>query len=203
MQLQARAGSQEVSFNGEGAGEGLAIFVSQDTNAVGRYRIVVKAITDQTTYTVGEIFVSPPTATDPHGLTSRMVAAAVCPGVTGWTVQVRCMNAEIPDETLDIILTSSKCCTAPVGCTRVGERYLYHSGAASASTVYSVLPGQKILSWGVLSPSVAGSVTLGTGDTIPVPAGAGVSGEPRSALLIAESFTFVNVDWFIELAESA
>lgn len=198
--LYAEGNTQEFAYDGGDAGEGLAIFLGENFDSTARYEFLVEAITDQGKLQVGRFSTSPPGATTPAGSPTRMVAGAVCPGAKGWAVSVTPTNKQ--DQTAELILASSRCCTSPIGVSRVAERYIYISGPSAISTVYNVLPGQKILSWSALA-TADGSVALGTGSPIVVPAGASVSGEPMSGLLMIESFTFVNCDWFIELLESA
>lgn len=209
MRINAKAGTQHATTEGGHPGEGLAVFFSQNPADVGRYRFSVSAITDQGTLLVGTFYSSPPSATSPTGQLTRMLAGAVIPGATGWAVDVACMNpATAGDETADIILVSSKCCTGPIGVSRVNQRYLYYAGSAiPGPTTIQILAGQVIKSWAATAPGAIGAVTLNfvsTGNTIIVPAGLSVSAEPGNQFLgNSQSITFTNVDYFIEILESA
>ncbi len=195
---------QEATFDGKDAGEGLAVFFTQDSSCVCRYRFLVKAITSQGVYDVGEFYSSPPAATTRHGRLTRMIAAAVCPGVQGWAVQVSAVpdsEGLIPEEVAEIILASSKCCTAPVGVTRVGERYRYAAGAGT--TTFRVAPGQRVTGIGATGLAGDGTITVAGGNTIVVPAGIGVSLEPNASIAPNSAIVLTNVDWLIEYLESA
>lgn len=206
FRVRATAGTQHATFDGKEAGEGLAIFLSQKPTAVSRYRFSVKAITDQGTLQVGEIYSSPPTATNPPGPPSRMIAGAVCPGATSWAVDVTCADASPADEGATVVLTSSKCCTSPIGVSRVQERYLYVSNSVTGgSQTFPIPPGRRLKSWSAVASGVGdGAVTLSnnTGTPITVSAGYSVSGEPGNFIGL-ESITFANVVFFIEYEESA
>jgi hypothetical protein len=205
MRIFAKNAWQVATYDGLDAGEGLAIFFSQSSGDEQRYHFIVKAITDQDTLVVGQFFTSPPSATDPAGPLTRMVAAAVCPGAKSWTVEVKSgfdpSFTDHQNETADLVLTSSKCYTAPVGVTRVSERYAYRAGTSGTLTIRS---GQRIVSWSAIAiGGTAGSVTIGSGNTVVIPANSSVSAEPGSGLLQQDNIVFVNCDWFVELLESA
>lgn len=208
MQVQALAKTQHVSFDGSEAGEGLSIFVSQPPTAVGRWRLTVKAITNQNTYTVGELYISPPTATAPAGRTSRMIGGAVVPGVTGWTVECLCLGdgtGAIPNEEMDIFLTSSKCCTAPIGASRVAERYSYLAGSSVAPVNIAMKPGQTITRISLFGLGGGGTAVINSTATITVPAGATVVFEPKAPIpqLASQVLAFTNINWVVEFLESA
>jgi len=205
MRINARAGVEHAAFDGAQAGEGLAIFLSQEAGSVARYRFLIKGMTGDGLYQVGILFSSPPNATAPlPGPLTRMIGGAVCPGVTSWAVDVSCVNTDVPAETADIVLASSKCCSSRLGASRVNERYAYASGGGAGVTTLNILPGQTLKSWGaVASFGVDGGVTLGTGATVTVPNGFTSSGTPDDAVLRTVTLAFSAVDWFVELAESA
>ncbi len=194
------------SIDTEEAGESLSIFLSQQNDALARLRFEVYAILSSGgDLLVGSFFTSPPQATDPQGPPTRMVAYAVCPGAIGWVVYSSLAEPTVNkpgSESYGVDLGSSKGYSAPCGVYRVGQRYSYYAGATT-DTSYTVVPGQKILSWSATAPSADGTVVLGTGRTIQVPKGQSVQAEPGSGLLMSESFIFTNVDWFIEFLESA
>ena len=193
------------AYDSEEAGESLAIFLSQTPGDSARLYFAVYAILSSGgQLLVGTFNSSPPIATDPQGQPTRLVAYASCPGAVGWTVRHGLAASYIGGvhESYGVDLGSSKGIVSPSGVTRVNQRYNYAAGQTT-DTSYTVAPGQKILSWTAVAPSTAGSVQLGTGQVIQVPAGAAVQAEPGSGLLAAENFTFTNVDWFIEYLESA
>jgi hypothetical protein len=206
LQLQSRASNQTAYFDGDKVGDALSIFFSQNAECVGRWRLTIKAITSQSSMIVGVLFVSPPSATNPHGMTSRMVGAAIVPGVVGWEVDCICVGGgeggSVPDESANVMLLSSQCCTAPVGVSRVGERYFYATGPGAS---YVVQPGQRVKSWTVSAAAAVGSVSINGASAIVVPANTTLVGRPESSLPMIESFAFtgVGLNWFIELLESA
>jgi len=205
MRINSKLGVQHAAFDGKDAGEGLAIFFSQEATALSRYRFLVKAETDQGNLQVGSFYSSPPQATSPNGQLTRMLASAVCPGARSWTVDVSCADAEITPETADIVLVSSKCCTAPVGVTRVAERYIAHADTAIGGTiVITVPPGRTVKSFSALaSGGVDGSVVLNGLTTIIVPAGFSSNAEPGAPFIGVKQMTFNDVVFFIEYLESA
>jgi len=193
----------ETDFDGAEAGEGLAIFFSQGPVDVGRYRFLVRAITSQGTYDMGEFYTSPPGATAIPGRLTRMVAGAVCPGATSWNVHVSCVpSPETPaDETAEVTLTSSKCCTAPIGVTRVAERYAYHAG--SGTSTFTVRAGMRVTGIAVVGLTGGGTITIAGGDAITVPVGVGMNLEPGGVIAPNSAIVLTNVDWVIEYLESA
>lgn len=207
MRINSKLGVQHATYDSETAGEGLAIFFSQNAGDVSRYRFQVKAITDQGTLQVGQFFVSPPGATTPTGPLTRMVAGAVCPGAKSWAVEISCADTEITPETANVTLTSSKCCTAPVGVSRVGERYFYLAGNVLGGAVtLPIALGRKLTSWAVAASSgTNGAVQLSANNAsiVTVPAGFTASAEPKAQFDGAETITFTNVTYFAEFLESA
>ncbi len=205
MNIDSRDGTQFVSLDDEDSAEGLSIFFSQEGGAVSRFRVRVKARIDQGLYDVGEFYTSPPLATAPPGRLSRMVAAAVCPGAVGWALEINLItqpNQEsIPEEVADIVLASSKCCTAPVGLSRVGERYQYAAGTGTVN--YSVLAGQKITGIGAIGLTGGGSIVINGGATILVPEGISANPEPKAPIPPNSVIVFTNVDYAVEYLESA
>lgn len=203
MRINSKARTQIATFDGSLAGEGLAIFLSQGGEDVSRYRFVVYAINSQMTLRVGEFFSSPPSATNPNGGLSRMLASCVCPGVESWAVEITCADVNVTPETADVTLLSSKCCTSPVGVKRVAERYFYQSSNIGA--VVGIPPGRTLKRFSAIAGGAAGSVqmTPATAAVIAVPAGATVTGNPEANFIGLTQITFVNVSWFIEFLESA
>lgn len=195
------------------AGEGLAIFFSQNGDAIARYRFLVKAITDQGTFDMGECFTSPPLATSANpGRLTRMIAGAVCPGAKGWDVEVSCVplledgSLITPDDdTADILLISSKCCTAPMGVTRVNERYRMATGSSFGGTQdFTVLAGMRVT--GIAAYGLAGGGTVaisGIPGTITVPDSVSVNLEPGAGISPNSLITIGNCDWVVEYLESA
>jgi len=218
-QISSKSGTQFAAIDDADSGEGLAIFFSQDGDAIGRYRVLVKALIDQGIYDMGEFFISPPDIAStlpvptaaPFGRLSRMVAAAVCPGAIGWSVevtpyfQVGTVNEpEAPEELADIVLASSKCCTAPVGVNRVGERYVYIAGTAvGPPTQYAVLPGQTVTGIACIGSAGGGSFTIDGGSTMLVAAGISVNFEPKAPIPPNAIIEFTDVTFAIEFLESA
>ena len=207
MRINSKLGTQHATYDGQDAGEGLAIFFSQGPEDVSRFRFQVKAITSEGTLQVGQFFSSPPNATSPTGPLTRMLAAAVCPGAKSWAVDITCEDSSVTPETAEVRLVSSKCCTAPVGVTRVGERYLYVAGnVLGGTTTFQIPIGRKLTSWGVVASGVGnGSVQLSanTADIITVPNGFTAGAEPKAQFDGRESITFTNVTYFAEFLEGA
>lgn len=204
VSIYAKGSVQYATLDDASAGEGLAIFLSQDATAVTRFHFTVKAETTQGSLVVGDFFSSPPNATVPTGALSRMVASAVCPGAKSWSVEIsNAARAAGPaaqaDEIALVTLVSSRCCAGAPGVRRVNERYIYKAGTAAMSIT---APGQTVQAWNAIGVG-AGTVSIGGGNTITVPVGLSVRGEPGHKFLNAQTFSFVNVAWFIELLESA
>ena len=199
--------TQEVAFDGSEAGEGLAIFFSQNADATSRWRFLVKAMVYEGVYDVGEFYSSPPGATNPTGRLSRMIAGAICPGATSWVVQLSCVGfleeetLIVPAETADIILASSKCCTSPVGVSRVGERYKYHANSGTQN--FTVLAGMKVTGIAAIGIGAGGTVVVAGGDTITVPLGVSINLAPERSIPPNSVIAFTSVDWVIEYLESA
>lgn len=211
MKIQSKSNSQFAALDDDTAGEGLAIFLSQDSGDFQRYYIEVYAKTNSQDSLVGSFYTSPPRCTTPGGPQSRQVAAAVCPGAQSWNVLIRGVIANNPPETADITLTSSKCCTAPVGVTRVGERYRYDAGGGLGASSRIMLPGQ-VVTRVIASARAAGPGTfdVGSGEAIiHVEAGHTYVLEPKAPLSAFDfaggffAFHFTDLDWVIEMKESA
>lgn len=196
----------EAAFDGSNAGEGLAIFFSQNGDATARFRFLVKAMIGEGVYQVGECYSSPPNATPVPGRQSRMIAGAVCPGATSWTVEVSAIpNTEgiLPAETADIVLASSKCCS-DMGVNRVGERYRYHSGNNTGIlSNFTVLAGMKVTGITALGAAGDGTVVIDSGDSILVPADVSINLAPGSSIRPNGLIELNNVIWVIEYLESA
>jgi hypothetical protein len=204
--------NEVAAYDDADAGEGLAVYFSQNGNSVARYRFLVKAITDQGTFDVGEFYSSPPLATSRPGRPTRMIAGAVCPGATSWAVEVSCVPSLIEgelvlpeDDTAEIILASSKCCTAPIGVTRVAERYEFASGSSpGGSQDFTVLAGQRITGIAAYGLPGGGSVSIsGIAGSISVADGVSVNLEPGASIAPNSLITLANVDFVIEYLESA
>ena len=209
MKLQARAGTQYAALDDGTAGEGLAIFFSQRAGDANRWRIDVYAKLDTgAELLVGTFYVSPPAVSNPPGALTRQVAATVCPGAITWSVFATALGESIGSppntETADIILISSKCCTAPVGVSRVSERYGYHAGAATVGQTLNLLPGQTVTRINAVGTGGGGTVTINGGAAIAVPTNIGMALEPKAAIPFgAAVIAFTNVDWSVEYLESA
>lgn len=218
MLIESKAGTTLVGLDDSDSGEGLSIFFSQDGESVCRYRVLVKARIDQGFYDMGEFFVSPPIIAPspfpgsvPPGRLSRMVAAAVCPGTEGWAIEVSAVAENegdeplpIPEETVEIILASSKCCTAPVGVSRVSERYGYAAGTASGPTTnYPVLAGQTVTGIIAIGLTGGGSFTIDGGYQMLVNADVTVNFEPMALIHPNAIIEFNNVIFAVEYLESA
>jgi len=206
MKVQAKAGYAFASLDDSDAGEGLAIFFSQSATDTQRWRLEVYATLDNgMNMLVGFFYVSPPNAINPPtGPLSRQVAAAVCPGAKSWEVIASAVggSAAANNEMASIHLASSKCCTAPVGVTRVGERYGFESGVAAAPTNFNVLPGRTITRITVSGIAPGGQVNLGYGTLATVPTGVVLTLDPKAPIVSAQiSFNLVN--YAVEYLESA
>lgn len=205
MRINSKAGVQRAAFDGASAGEGLSVFFSQNGNSTARYRALVRAMLSEGEFDVGEFYISPPVVTTGvAGRLSRMVAAAVCPGATSWSVEISAVPAPdtIPEETADIILSSSKCCTAPVGVTRVGERWDYNAGSGGTQS-FVAYPGRRVTRVTGYGLGGGGSIQVPTRPLITVPAGVSVELDPQGAMIPNATFTLTNLDWVVEFLESA
>jgi hypothetical protein len=131
---------------------------------------------------------------------------AVCPGALTWSVEVSAApdpEGTIVAETAELILASSKCCTAPMGVSRVGERYIYRADQVTpGSQTIKVLAGQKVTGIAAIGLPGGGYIDMG-GDTITIPESAGMNLEPGVSLAPNSSVIFTNVSWVIEYLESA
>lgn len=208
MRINSLAGTQIASLVQDDSGEGLSIFFSQGGDSVVRYRFRVKARIDEGIFDMGEFFSSPPGATSPiPGRLSRMVAGAVCPGAVAWSVEITPVgvDGEQPaSETAEITLASSKCCTAPIGVTRVSERYAYASADNEGiSTNFIVLPGMTVTGIAAFGYTGGGTVVISSGDIVLVPAGISINFEPKGPIQPNTAIELNNVDWVIEYLESA
>lgn len=205
MKVQSKGNNNFAALDDSTAGEGLAIFFSQSEGDVTRWRIDVYARTNAgRDMLVGFFFVSPPSATSPSGETTRQVAAAVCPGAKTWSAVASPADGTqaATQESADITLISSKCCTAPVGVTRVGERYGYLSGVAIGPVVRTMLAGQTITK--IIAHSTgAGQIQLGSGAAITVVTGSDIILEPKAPVSPGTGITLTNVNYVIEYLESA
>ncbi len=203
MKVQSKAAAQFCALDDCTAGEGLAIFFSQGLTDVTRWKFEVYAHLDTgQDLLCGSFFVSPPNATNPVGAPTRQVGAAVCPGAQSWQVIVSAAagSQSAEQESADITLTSSKCCTAPVGVSRVGERHGYLAGGISAS--FNLFPGRTVTRISATG-TPGGSMQFNGGDIINVPAGLTVVLEPKAPMLLGPLLTFTNVTWLVEYLESA
>ncbi len=207
MKVQAKAGAQFCALDDSTAGEGLAIFFSQGLADETRWKFEVYAHLDTgQDLLVGSFFVSPPSATTPSGPPTRQVGAAVCPGAVTWQVIVSpAAGAQsATQESADVTLISSKCCTAPVGVSRVGERYTYHSANGGIVNI-TVPPGRTVTGIAALGLSGGGSMSINSGNLIVVPEGISINLEPKAAIpqLPGPVISFSNVDFVVEYLESA
>lgn len=207
MRLNSGLGTQAATYDDADAGEGLAIFFSQGANDTGRWRLQILAKIDEGLIQVGEIYVSPPNSANPSGNLSRMVGGAVCPGARSWTVNVQCIPVDgdkpDPEETAEIILASSRCCTAPIGASRVNQRYAYKADGGAGPFNFIVLPGMTITGIGAIGLPGGGTVVISGGNTIDVPESISANPEPQAPIPPNSVITFTNVDWVVEYLESA
>lgn len=208
QRLNSMLGTQLVSLDDADSGEGLSVFFSQGGEATTRWRFVIKAKTDQGVFDVGEFYSSPPAATAIPGKLSRMIGGAVCPGAIGWDVEASCIKSaadeEITPETAEIVLISSKCCTAPIGASRVAERYAYVADASpSAIDTFRVLAGMRVTGIAAIGLTGGGTVTIAGGPTITIPDGISANLEPAASIAPNSLIALTNVDWAIEYLESA
>jgi len=210
LKLQAKAGSTYCALDDDTAGEGLAIFFSQSAKDTARWRFDVYAkLNTGQVLLVGFFYVSPPSATDPIGELTRQVGAAVCPGAKSWTVIASPVGGPqaVVNETADITLISSKCCTAPVGVSRVSERYGYRANTTpGGGQSTQILFGMTVTGVSAFGLTGGGTIVLGSGNTITVADGAGANLEPKALIRLpttTPSITFVNVNWILEFLESA
>lgn len=206
MRINSKSGTQYATFDGSAAGEGLAIFLSQNGDSAVRYRFLVKAMIGEGVYDIGEFYSSPPLSTAIPGRLSRMIAGAVCPGTTSWGVQISAVpdvNNNIPAETAEIILASSRCCTSPIGVSRVSERYQYAAGSTGATDNFLVLAGMKITGISAIGLIGGGTVVIGSDNTITVAEGVGINLAPEASISPNTTILLSDVSWVIEYVESA
>ena len=207
MRINSKLGTQAAFYSDDNAGEGLAVFFSQDGESECRYRFVVKARIDEGSYDVGEFYVSPPLATLQPGRLSRMVAGAVCPGATEWHVEITAIpsseDGTIPPETANVVLASSRCCTAPVGVTRVSERYAYVASSNVGISAFTVRAGMKITGIAAIGLTGGGTITIAGGAAITVPEGISANLEPGTSIAPNSIIAITNCDSVIEWLESA
>lgn len=203
MQISAGRGSNEVALEGP-AGAAVTVWLSQTNQALARWRVRLQAQLGADFFDVATFYTSPPRSTSPIGSPARAVAVACIPGAKNWKAIVSCANIEaegVKREIGDFNLASCEG-VGEFGLKRVGERYAYLSG--SGTHTVTIQFGQSIKSWGALaSLGVDGSVQIGAGDTIIVPNGDAAAGDPDKTLQGKFDFTFDNVEYFIELLESA
>jgi len=207
--IDSKGGTQFAGLDDSDSGKGLAIFFSQDGEATCRYRDLLKARIDQGYCDMGEFFISPPIinviGSTPPGRLSRMVAAAICPGAVGWSLEISAVpdsEGLIPEETAEVVLASSKCCGSPLGVSRVSERYGYLAGNVNAS--YPVPAGQRITGIAAIGDTGGGTIVIDGGYTVVVPDGISVNFEPMAAIRPNAAIVFNNLtSYAIEYLESA
>ena len=202
MKVQSKTNGQWAQLDDSDAGEGLSVFFGQGVADQQRWQLDVYAQIDNgADMLIGTVYVSPPTASTPVGPPTRQVLAAVCPGAKKWSVFCRAVG-QIQDESINIELASSKCCTAPVGVTRVSERYGYTAGSGTVNI--PVLPGQTVTGISAFGLSGGGTIVLNGGATITVPDGVGMNLAPGSKLQFgATAIAIANCDYVVEFLESA
>jgi hypothetical protein len=205
MKILAGSKGQWCTLDDSDAGEGLAIFFGQSSKDIQYWKLDVYATIDAgSNLLVGTIFVSPPTATSPAGPPTRQVGLAVCPGAKSWAVYASPVLAtpagQFTNESANIELVSSPCCTAPAGVSRVGQRYGVVAGTVAAAVI-DILPGQVVTRISATGTG-AGSVQFQGEPAIPVALNYTLILEPK-AQIPAKTITFANVSYVIEFLESA
>lgn len=209
MKLQAKAGSQFAYLDDDNSGEGVAIFFSQSATDVVRWKLEVYAKLDRGgELLVGTIYTSPPSATNPVGPLTRLVAIASVPGVERWAVCARAAEGpvEAEAETADLNLASSKSWPGIGGVKRTGERHTSfadHGGGGGSQFVLA--PGQRVIRWTCRSDGALGALTISGGiGTAVIPIDSALEGSPGEADMPPGTvFAYGNAYFFIELAESA
>ncbi len=207
MKIQAKGGNAYAALDDSDAGEGVAIFFSQAADSEQRWRLDIYARLDTGADSlVGTVYVSPPNASNPQGPLTRQVAAAVCPGAKSWSVAVNAAlitGQTAANEYAAIELTSSRCCTAPVGVSRVSERYGVIASVANAPQTLNILPGQTVTEITAVGHGGGGTITV-LGVSIAVAAGATVRLNPKALIPAGvNALGFNGVDWSVEYLESA
>ncbi len=195
---------------------GLAIALTQTRLGAdlltSRYRVEVRAKTDDGMFIVGAFSTAPPDATSP---TTRVVAMASCPGALAWVLYVRPYNldAEDPDDFGDVSGSINAFAGEPggqlPGVVRVSERPKYYAGTAAGAV--AIPPGERVTSWTAYSTGAGATVTYGPpgapGATIPIPPAGGLSGGGSGAVEEGPLvFTFAGANfggYLIETLESA
>lgn len=204
MRVQAKDTSQVAYLDDGDSGEGLSIFVSQSETDTIRWRLDVSASLDNgSELAVGTFYLSPPSAALPNDRLTRLVAIAVCPGAVKWSVTCTAISPG-SNETINIELASSKCCTAPCGLSRVSERYDYIAG--SGTTAVFLVPGQTVTRINLFGLGGGGTASIQGGPNIPVAAAQSVTLEPKGLLdvsLTGSTISITNLGFSIEYLESA
>lgn len=203
MRVQAKDTAQVAYLTDGNSGEGLSIFISQAETDTIRWRLDVSASLDNgSEIAVGTFYLSPPSAALPNDRLTRLVAIAVCPGAVKWSVTCSAISPE-SNETINIELASSKCCTAPCGLSRVSERYDYIAG--SGTTAVFLVPGQTVTRINLFGLGGGGAASINGGPNIPVAAGQTVVLEPKAPINAnpAPAIGITNLGFSIEYLESA
>lgn len=189
---------------------GLAIALTQtqlsSAALTSRYRVEVRAKTDDGMFLVGIFSTCPPR----DGSTpTRMVAMCSCPGALSWVLYVRpyALDPEDPDDFGDLSGMINACAGEPggqlPGVIRVGERPKYYAAAAPATV--SILPGERVLSWSAFSTAAGATVIVNGGPAIPIPNGGGVRGGDGALVEGPATIAFAGAigGYLVEVAESA
>ncbi len=186
---------------------GLAIALTQTPVSgaalTSRYRVEVRAKTDDGMFIVGSFSTCPPVLGSPP---TRVVAMASCPGALSWILYVTPYKIGIgADDFGDLSGMIHAMAGEPggqlPGVIRVGERPKYYSGTGVGAV--GLQPGERVVGWSAFATGAVGTVTIDGGTPIPIPNGGGVAGN-GGGLLVGSTFVFTNTaGWLIEVAESA
>lgn len=189
---------------------GLAIMLTQTRMSnlllTSRYRIAVRAKTDDGEFLVGTFSTCPPGDATPQ---SRVVAMASCPGALTWTLLVDAWeDPDFPglgvfgDLSGSIYAAAGEPGGQMPGVVRVGERRKYYSGTAPGTV--NILAGERVTSWSAFAAGAGATVTIGGGSAIPLPTGGGVAGNGSGITDGPIAVVFAaTAGYLIEVAESA
>lgn len=168
-QKLSSAGLEAVAEDKDGLG-GLAVRFFQPSQSTAKWKVDLRAETDEGNYALGIFVVSPP---GPTGRLSRVVAIAQLPGAKRWKALVTLVPGTEYDAG-EISLSVGLPNGAAPGLIRVSERFVYDATAASAAI--PIAEGETVLGWTAFAGPLGGILQIGTGSPIPIPANSSLSG---------------------------
>ncbi len=205
MGQQLIKGPQQITIeDSEGRG-GLSIFLGQSNGDITRWRFEVWASVGDGLLLVGRFTTCAPHDNSPR---TRLVATAAVPGAQSYTLRVKPAKPVAGETWLykgEVFASVGDPGGQLPGVQRVNERPKYYAGSVAA--LLDIPPGERVVSWSVFSTGAGAALRVGaTGDLIPIPTGAGVSGGDGG--LVEGPIRFVMTGpnfggYLIEVAESA